>query len=102
MNEFERARAKALKNGERAAKYREQAPVLPPQTEPVVEAPKEKEPDNGAVISVWVQLPDQAFAMKFSKPGVYQNATRSKLTKQAISNAIKDGLRPLLGSVSEV
>lgn len=108
MDQFEEARLRAQKRLERAARVTQKAAEAPlPEVVPeaVPEAPKEKPEkpvSNDAIITVWIQLPDQAYSVQFLKSAVYQNAIRSKLTKQAISNAVKDGLRPLLGNVSEV
>jgi hypothetical protein len=64
------------------------------------ETPKEKQ-DNGLTITVLIQLPDQSFELKFRKASVYQNASRSRLTKQEFKNRIKEGLKPLLGGIDE-
>lgn len=109
MNQFEEAKLKAQKRIERQAKYAAPQAVVPdartpnvPANAASVETHKEKRKDTTAAeITVWVQLPDGGFSMKFVKQHVYQNAIRSKLTKQEFSNRIKEGLWPLLGGIDE-
>jgi hypothetical protein len=47
-------------------------------------------------------LPDAEHRYKFVKLAVYQNATRSKLTRNEFKNRITEGLRPLLGGLNEL
>lgn len=100
MDAFERARQKHAKNLER--KERTQANTSA-KVEAPVEAPKEKAVDVGvALIEVVVKLPDNEYRFTFVKPAVYQNAIRSKLTKNEFKNRITEGLRPLLGGLNEL
>lgn len=102
MNQFEEAKLKAQKRMERQARYVQVLPLAPqpPTVTTSTETPKEKQ-DNGLTITVLIQLPDQSFELKFRKASVYQNASRSRLTKQEFKNRIKEGLKPLLGGIDE-
>lgn len=102
MDQFEAARVKHAKNLER--KERTQSNTAQVEEIPVVlEAPKEKKLDTGiATIEVVVTLPDTEHRYKFVKLAVYQNATRSKLTRNEFKNRITEGLRPLLGGLNEL
>jgi hypothetical protein len=99
MDAFEAARLKYAKNRER----KERTEAVEIAKDP--EAPKKKAEriDSGvATIEVVVTLPDAEHRYTFVKLAVYQNAIRSKLTRNEIRNRILEGLRPLLGGVKEL
>jgi hypothetical protein len=98
MDQFEAARLKALKRQERQA--RQQAPVEVP-AEVVVPKAKETGPSNAAIIDVTVTLPNGEFSLRLVKPAVFQNASPARLTKNEFKNRLMEGLRPLLGAVTE-
>jgi hypothetical protein len=109
MNQFEEAKLKAQKRMERQARYAVPQPSTATiaaglsneslgQGEVAAETPKE---NHSLIITVLIQLPDQSFELKFRKASVYQNASRSRLTKQEFKNRIKEGLKPLLGGIDE-
>lgn len=105
MDQFEAARVKHAKNLERKERTQSNtaAPVEPEVKTQAVEAPKERVMDKGvATIEVIVTLPDTEHRYKFVKLAVYQNATRSKLTRNEFKNRITEGLRPLLGGLNEL
>lgn len=101
MDAFEKARLKHAKNLER--RLRSQSEVVEVVEEPVVfiETPKESEPLTAAIIEVKVTLPTGEFDFRLIKASVMQNANPSKLNKNEFRNRIMEGLRPVLGGLSE-
>ena len=96
MDQFEAARLKALKRQERQSR---QTPVEP--VEVVVPKAKEAGPSNAAIIDVTVTLPNGEFSLRLVKSAVFQNASPARLTKNEFKNRLMEGLRPLLGAVTE-
>lgn len=66
-----------------------------------MEVPESKGESTSGVFEVKVTLPNGGFSFTLVKGGVFQNASPTKLTRGAIMNGIKAGLRPLLGEVVE-
>lgn len=101
MDAFEKARLKHAKNLER--RMRAVVPLTTPADEQVVfiETPKEREPITAAIIEVKVTLPTGEFDFRLVKASVMQNANPSKLNKNEFRNRIMEGLRPVLGGLSE-
>jgi hypothetical protein len=105
MDQFEAAKARALKNQARFREARERqaeesAIVVP-------EVPKEK-PQEGrmesrdAVIDISVSLPSGGFAIRLVKKDVLKNVPAPvKLNKNEFRNRLIEGLRPLLGAVQD-
>ena len=106
MDQFEIARQKNEKRLERLARSQAnlaQAMPLPSVKVVFIEPPKEKEvvsvAPTAGIVEVAVTLPNGVFAFTLVKPAVYQNTVPTKLTKQSIVNAVRDGLRPLFGEM---
>lgn len=110
MNEFERARDEYAKNRRQNEKYLPHLYGLPPRSieqvpAPTVavvnektESPKEKM-SNDAVFKISVALPDKEITLTITKPNVYANIPKARLTETEIRKAIAQGLTTLLGSV---
>jgi hypothetical protein len=101
LDQFEAARLKNDKRLERLA--RSQANQDSGEEEKVVyiEPPKEMAV-TAASVEVRVTLPNGSFAFMLFKPDVLHNASAVKLTRPIFMNAVKDGLRPILGETKEV
>lgn len=103
MDAFELARQKHAKNLERRLRTAPHQPiedvgVVEPE---VMEVPKEK-PVHEAIIEVKVTLPDGEFSFALSKPNIYANATKSRLTRSEIKRCVENGLSPLFGRLNEL
>lgn len=102
MNEFERAKAKRLKNLERMQRSQQKAvePVAPPIIQVETPAvPKEKRQSIDALITVTVELPTETMEFRFCKANVLQNVPLNKLRRNEIMNALIKGLEPVFGAV---
>jgi hypothetical protein len=95
MSTFERAKAKHERKRELASMVKPVAPI------PVVVAPVEskEKPQSDAVIEVLVRLPDREISLVLTKPNVYSNVPKSKVTEAELRKAISNGLAALMGAV---
>ncbi len=107
MNEFERARDTYAKNRRQNEKYLPHLYGLPPRTVEVAPAPtppvsieisKEKM-STDAVFQIKVTLPDREINMTITKPNIYANIPKARVTEAEIRKALSQGLIAMLGAV---
>lgn len=113
MNAFERAKdtyeRNRIQQGRDYPKGCPQSEVPPPVAEaapapapkPVVEVPKEKPKHKRteAVFDVRVYLPDGEIVFILTKPEIYSNVPKSKVTQMELKKAVAKGLEGLLGAL---
>lgn len=97
MDQFELARQKNEKRLERLARSNANREV--PQQEIIQPEPQKQKAGPDAVVTVSVALPDKTYTFTLTKQAVYANAVPAKLTQIGFVNAIRDGLKPLLGEM---
>ena len=78
-------------------------PYVPDSPEPEV-VPKEKpaQQTHEAIIELKLTLPDREIVVFLTKPHVYANADKSRLTKSEIKRCVENGLAPVLGRLFDL